>query len=87
MIAQNWTKLIWNLSWQIREQFRCSHVFVDFYHVVAVFFCMPRPVLRHHLAIYAEKERGQRSAPTKLMQVPCDCETVKFQSCRGLTRA
>ena len=36
---------------------------------------------RYYLAIYAERERGQRSGPPKLARVPW--ETVKFESRGG----
>ena len=48
---------------------------VDFHHVVAVF---------RNLAIYVERERGQRSGPPKLVRDPW--ETVKFESCGGAQR-
>ena len=45
--------------------------------MLSLFFRMPRTILHHYLAIYAERERGQRSGPPKLARDPW--ETVKFE--------
>ena len=40
--------------------------------------------LRHYLAIYAERERGQRSSPPNLAQIPW--EIVRFKLRGGAKR-